>query len=216
MNALKQGEIRQILPQGLVVAGARGEHHLGPVLQAVWRAADGQTPVAGLVAAARGVDATADEALVWQALDSLADAGLLKARLAPPAAVVDRRALFLRVAAAAAAVVVAVAPGRGRADDSGRKQEQSEKAAPDDTGRKQEQSEKAIPARESDVKAKEQQGKLAPRRESAKKVRVEEEDRKKPAREQANKAGAEAVRTEQRVKDSELAALAQEEAAKGL
>lgn len=204
MNALKQGEIRQILPQGLVVAGARGEHHLGPVLQAVWRAADGQTPVAGLVAAARGVDATADEALVWQALDSLADAGLLKARLAPPAAVVDRRALFLRVAAAAAAVVVAVAPGRGRADDGS------------GGARKQEQSEKAIPARESDVKVKEQQEKLAPRRESAKKVRVQEEDRKKPAREQANKAGAEAVRTEQRVKENELAALAQEEAAKGL
>lgn len=116
MHAERQGEIRRPLTgDGLVIQGPHGERQLGAVLRAIWQAADGRTSIAGLVAAARQADATADEALVWQGLDSLADAGLLKTRIAPPGAVIDRRALFLGMAAAAAALL---ASGRSRAADA--------------------------------------------------------------------------------------------------
>lgn len=201
MNAERRGDVQQISGGGLRVRGTQGTHDLTPVLAAVWRAADGKTPVEGLVVAAQGADSTADLPLVWQALDTLADAGLLKARVAPPGAVVDRRALLRGVAAAAAAVVgVAVTARTGRAAEPA---EQGQKARP------QEQEDK-LRVREQDEK------RLQPLKEEAKKIRARESERKDVARAESRTKGGEAAVAEQRHKDGELRQLASEEAAKGI
>jgi hypothetical protein len=105
--------------EGSVVRTAAGAvHHLPPVTLAVWQAADGRTDTQGLLAAARAVDAQATSRTVFNALDALADAGLLAERVAPPAAAgMDRRTVIRTMAAAAGAALV-VLPGAGRAAEA--------------------------------------------------------------------------------------------------
>ncbi|MCB9547919.1 MAG: hypothetical protein H6706_19035 [Myxococcales bacterium] len=183
MNAERRGELRA---GGQVDDGAR-VHTLTPVLMAVWAAADGQTSVTGLVEAARRADPTADEELVWQALDALADAGLVS-RLAPPGMVVDRRAMLRQVAsAAAAAAALALAP-RG----AGAQAPPSEAAAPgSDAPRMKEQHRKRA------LRSPEQNEKLAPDGRSEEEARLGPDD--VAAREQTEKRGTPA-RGEQTVK----------------
>ncbi|MCB9547886.1 MAG: hypothetical protein H6706_18860 [Myxococcales bacterium] len=69
---------------------------LGPLLAAVWQAADGDRSVAALHEAVQAVDAAADVSIVWQALDALADADLLTGRIAPPGGVFDPRLVIRR------------------------------------------------------------------------------------------------------------------------
>jgi hypothetical protein len=85
------------------------------VVAAVWSAADGRTDVQGLLAAARAVEPTATTRLVWDALDSLADAGLL-VRSAPPAAGGLDRRTAIRTLVAAAGAAVAILPGVARSE----------------------------------------------------------------------------------------------------
>lgn len=85
------------------------------VVAAVWSAADGRTDVQGLLAAARAVEPTATTRLVWDALDSLADAGLL-VRSAPPAAGGLDRRTAIRTLVAAAGAAVAILPGMARGE----------------------------------------------------------------------------------------------------
>lgn len=85
------------------------------VVAAVWSAADGRTDVQGLLAAARAVEPTATTRLVWDALDSLADAGLL-VRSAPPAAGGLDRRTAIRTLVAAAGAAVAILPGMARSE----------------------------------------------------------------------------------------------------
>jgi hypothetical protein len=87
---------------------------LPPAMAAVWRAADGRTDVAGLLAAARAVEPAADTQMVFAALDALADDGLLH-RALPPVASEGRRRAMRTLAAAAASLVVL--PGLARAAD---------------------------------------------------------------------------------------------------
>jgi hypothetical protein len=88
---------------------------LAPLAAAVWQAADGQTNLEGLLAAARTVEPGADLNRLWLVLDVLADADLLAQRLAPPGPDLDRRGWLRTVASVAAAAAVAAvtlqAPG---------------------------------------------------------------------------------------------------------
>ena len=84
MNAKRAGEVCPAPGEGFRVTSPRGEVlDLGPLLAAVWQAADGDRSVAALHEAVQAVDAAADGSIVWQALDALADADLLTGRIAP-------------------------------------------------------------------------------------------------------------------------------------
>ncbi len=152
-------------------------HALGPVAAAVWGAADGTRDVAALVEVARAVDATADARLVWQVLDGLADAGLLEARLAPAAPVVDRRALLGSLGAAALVAAFGVRPARAQeapadrveAGGDGAPAPDAKKADPKNEAQKesdakalrQRQSEQQAKARGGDARAQERRRKAA-------------------------------------------------------
>ncbi|HVB39202.1 MAG TPA: PqqD family protein, partial [Vicinamibacterales bacterium] len=76
-------------------------YQLHPLTAFVWKQADGRTSVVDLAArATEEIGTPVDEAMIWSALDKLSEAGLLRARLAPPSAPrqVNRRALMRRVA----------------------------------------------------------------------------------------------------------------------
>ncbi len=115
--ATRRGLTSKRTHDGLTLTTADGASiELPAVTAAVWQAADGRTDLAGLLAAARAVDAAADEETVWSALDALGDAGLLEGRAAPPAAGgVDRRTA-IRSLAMAAGAVLAIVPALGRAE----------------------------------------------------------------------------------------------------
>jgi len=89
----------------LVVRTADGrEARLDPVTAFVWRQSDGRTTPAELTRRVEGRFGVAGAArAVWQALDDLADEGLLVARVAPPTGTLSRRALFRAAAVGAAA-----------------------------------------------------------------------------------------------------------------
>ncbi len=115
-QALVDGILVETDGARVILTRADGERFSLPaVMAAVWRAADGRTDVAGLVAAARTVDPAADTQTVWAAIDALTDDGLMR-RVAPPVAGLDRR-MALRGLAAAAAAVVAV-PAIARAEQA--------------------------------------------------------------------------------------------------
>lgn len=105
-------------PDGLLVRDldSNREHTLHPLTAFVWRHADGETSVADLAARASAElrDAISEEH-VWGAIDVLTGAGLMEARVAPPAGAqrLGRRDLLRSVAvgsAAAAAGAIAVTP----------------------------------------------------------------------------------------------------------
>ena len=105
-------------------------HEVPAVTAAIWRAANGQAELTELLAAARAVEPAADAALVWSALDALADAGLVS-RTAPPAAGLDRRAAIRTLAAAAGAMLAVLPRGARSADEADKgavkNQEQADK-----------------------------------------------------------------------------------------
>ncbi|MCK6572384.1 hypothetical protein L6V77_14940 [Myxococcota bacterium] len=114
-QALVDGILVETDGARVILTRADGERFSLPaVMAAVWRAADGRTDVAGLVAAARTVDPAADTQMVWAAIDALTDDGLMR-RVAPPAAGLDRRMALRGLAAAAAAVVAVPAIARAEA-----------------------------------------------------------------------------------------------------
>ncbi|MDE3154833.1 MAG: PqqD family protein [Acidobacteriota bacterium] len=94
-------------------------YHLHPLTAFVWKQADGRTSVADLAArAAEDLGTPVDEAMIWSALDKLSEAGLLRARLAPPSAPkqVNRRALMRRVAVGSVAAAALGFLGDRRAE----------------------------------------------------------------------------------------------------
>lgn len=114
-QALVDGILVETDGARVILTRADGERFSLPaVMAAVWRAADGRTDVAGLVAAARTVDPAADTQTVWAAIDALTDDGLMR-RVAPPAAGLDRRMALRGLAAAATAVVAVPAIARAEA-----------------------------------------------------------------------------------------------------
>lgn len=192
-------------------------HEVPAVTAAVWRAADGRTEAAGLLAAARSVDPAADMALVWSALDALGDAGLLVSRAAPPAGALDRRAAIRTMALAAGAVLAVLPRGARSAEEAAAKKvqparEQVQKASlkaseQDEKSLRQDEEKMKAEIQAIEARAKEEEAKLAPaaradvaagrQRESAAKkqiteLRAREETRKQSlkASEQSNKAQA--------------------------
>ncbi|MBT9555706.1 MAG: hypothetical protein IV100_06730 [Myxococcales bacterium] len=86
-------------------------HRLGPVAAWVYAHADGTRDVDALLIGLRAaVDGDADKALVFEALDRLSDAGLLEARVAPPAGL-SRRGLITRLAGASALAALTAVVG---------------------------------------------------------------------------------------------------------
>ncbi len=93
----------------VVVSPDHSYHKLDAVAGWVYSHADGSRDIAALTAGLRAdVDANADAALVFEALDRLADAGLLQQRSAPPAAL-SRRVLLQRLVGGAALTALTAA-----------------------------------------------------------------------------------------------------------
>ncbi|MFO0931672.1 MAG: hypothetical protein U1E39_03075 [Planctomycetota bacterium] len=114
----------------LVVRTPQGvEHRLTPVAAAVWAVADGTRSVDELArAAGERVGGRVDRETVFTALDGLADAGLLTARIAPPAGEMPRRALLRSAAAGLGAIAAGAAFfASARAASAGGDAEQSTK-----------------------------------------------------------------------------------------
>jgi hypothetical protein len=108
------------------------EYKLHRITAAVWRNANGLRAIADLAElVSRQLGLTADEERIWAALDRLADAKLLVARLAPPAGGqhLSRRTLLRRLGLAAAVALPAVLLGSAPNADAqvGRGQEQRSK-----------------------------------------------------------------------------------------
>lgn len=186
-QALVDGILVETDGARVILTRADGERFSLPAgTAAIWRAADGRTDLAGLVAAARTVDPTADTQMVWAAIDALTDDGLMR-RVAPPAAGLDRRMALRGLAAAAAAVVAVPAIARAEAAaapaadklKSSTKAEQEAKAfvkARLATAQADEQKIKAD-LQASEVRAKEEEAKVgsAPPADVAARKRSEEE-----------------------------------------
>lgn len=87
----------------LLVSKHHAVHRIDALSAWIWQHADGTRSVDDLVAGLRDaqVAPNADRSLVFEALDRLADADLLEARVAPPAGV-SRRVLLQRLAGVAA------------------------------------------------------------------------------------------------------------------
>lgn len=138
------------------------------VVAAIWSAADGRTNAQGLLAAARAVEPTADTRLVWDALDALADAGLL-VRTAPPAAGGLDRRTAIRTLVAAAGAAVAILPGMARSEATAKPlanaklkeaaREEEKKKAHNDLRRNEETAKGSLTA--AKLKAEEETAKLA-------------------------------------------------------
>lgn len=110
-RALVEGFVVEETEAGLVLRHPQREAVvLSGVAAAVWRGADGLRSVDDL---ARQVGAPVDA--VWQALDELADAELMVARVAPPAASRGFSRREVLSLAAAGAVTAGLAPGSAAA-----------------------------------------------------------------------------------------------------
>ncbi len=94
----------------LVILGPNhAVHRLDAVAAWIWQHADGERSVDALLMGLRAeVDANADRELVFEALDRLADAALLQARIAPPSGVSRRVALHRLFGAGALAALSSV------------------------------------------------------------------------------------------------------------
>ena len=110
-RARTEGVVTRLDGTSLVVRAPGGaEHRLTPVAAAVWAAADGSRTVDELAAVASDrVGCRVDRETVFTALDGLADAGLLVARVAPPAGELPRRALLRSAAAGLGAIAAGAA-----------------------------------------------------------------------------------------------------------
>jgi flagellar biosynthesis GTPase FlhF len=166
----------------------RQEFELHAVTAAVWRHADGQRTVAELAElVAQQLGMAADEDLIWAALDRLADARLLAARLAPPAAQpFSRRNLLRRVGVAAALAVAAALPATPAAGQTGGQQEQNQKQQEQKQKQGQEQKQKQQEQKQKqgqEQKQKEQKQK-SPREQNQKQ---QEQKQKQPGGEQKQK-----------------------------
>ncbi len=128
---------------GAVVVTAPGgeRHRLHPITAAVFDHADGSRRVDELLAVARAVEPAVTAEWLWSALDALADAGLLTARVAPPGGAVDdslsgpmtRRTMLRRIgivgAVSAASFAVALPAAGSGSPDIGGEQQQKRMAA---------------------------------------------------------------------------------------
>lgn len=104
--------VRPLGPDVVVLGPDRTVHRLDAVAGWVYQHADGQRDVASLAMGLRAdVDANADTAVVFEALDLLADAGLLAARVAPPSGV-SRRSMLQRLSGAAAIAALSAVVSR--------------------------------------------------------------------------------------------------------
>lgn len=186
-QALVDGILVETDGARVILTRADGERFSLPaVMAAVWRAADGRTDVAGLVAAARTVDPAADTQMVWAAIDALTDDGLMR-RVAPPAAGLDRRMALRGLAAAAAAVVAvpaiaraeaAVAPAADKLKSSTKSEEEAKAFVKARLATAQADEQKAKEdVKASEIRANEQNDKIAgaPPAEIAARKRSEEE-----------------------------------------
>lgn len=83
-------------------------HSLNPIAAAVWQASDGTKDVAAITAEAARVTGAADETVVWQALDALDKANLLRSPIDRAADASRRRALKQIGWAAAVPLVLSI------------------------------------------------------------------------------------------------------------
>ncbi|MCB9740024.1 MAG: hypothetical protein H6747_12230 [Deltaproteobacteria bacterium] len=118
-NARRDGIVARPLDGDLVLLGQDHDvHRLDAVTGWVWQHADGSKSPAALLTGLRAeVHADADLELVFEALDRLADAGLLQERVAPPAGV-TRRVTMQRLAGASALAALTAILARSPAADA--------------------------------------------------------------------------------------------------
>lgn len=100
----------------LVDAKKNRKHRLHPFTAWVWQNADGSQSVSQLSVKAKlvfvgGIGGEVNEAMVWQAIDDLAEAGLMQSGVAPPAGV-TRRSAFWKVAATGLAASAVIGVGK--------------------------------------------------------------------------------------------------------
>lgn len=118
-NARRDGLVARPLDGDLVLLGQDHDvHRLDAVTGWVWQHADGSKSPTALLAGLRAeLHADADLELVFEALDRLADAGLLQERVAPPAGV-TRRVTMQRLAGASALAALTAILARSPAADA--------------------------------------------------------------------------------------------------
>ena len=183
-RAIVEGFVIEESAAGLVLRHAQREAlQLSGVAAAVWRHADGLRSVDEL---AELVGTEVDK--VWLALDELADAELVVARVAPPAASRGLSRREVQSLAAGGQVTAGLAPvGAAAAETKGsvRQQEQEDKVGAGSV-RKQEQEQEA----KGSVRRQEQEDKVGAGKEQEAKGSVrkqEQEDKVGPAKEQGAK-----------------------------
>lgn len=113
--ANRQGHVARQQGAELIVLGPNHTVHcLDATAGWLWQHADGERSVDALLSGLRAqVDANADRELVFEALDRLADAELLQARIAPPSGV-SRRVVLRRLMGAGALAALTAALGTSR------------------------------------------------------------------------------------------------------
>lgn len=209
-RAIVEGFEVEVTATGLVLRHAEREAlQLSGVAAAVWRQADGLLSVDELAAL---VGADVDS--VWLALDELADAELMVARVAPPAASrgMSRREVLAMAAVGAVTAGLAPVVSAATTDATQAKKEQEKKRQPSDEGaaqkeqRVKDQALQSPSAQEAEAKVvvkQEQDAKAsAQRKEQDVKVsaqKQEQSQKRESAQEQEVKASA-ASRQEREVK----------------
>ncbi len=116
-HARRDGFVARPLGADLVLLGTDHDvHQLDAIAGWLWQHADGSKSPAALLTGLRAeVHADADLELVFEALDRLADAGLLHARVAPPSGITRRVTLQRLAGASALAALTAVVTRSGDA-----------------------------------------------------------------------------------------------------
>ena len=189
-RAIVEGFVIEESAAGLVLRHAQREAlQLSGVAAAVWRHADGLRSVDEL---AELVGTEVDK--VWLALDELADAELVVARVAPPAASRGLSRREVQSLAAGGQVTAGLAPvGAAAAETKGsvRQQEQEDKvgAAKEQEAkgsvRRQEQEDKVGAGKEQEAKGsvrkQEQEDKVGPAKEQGAKVEVQKQEQTQQA-----------------------------------
>ena len=175
-RAIVEGFVIEESAAGLVLRHAQREAlQLSGVAAAVWRHADGLRSVDEL---AELVGTEVDK--VWLALDELADAELVVARVAPPAASRGLSRREVQSLAAGGQVTAGLAPvGAAAAETKGsvRQQEQEDKVGAGSV-RKQEQEEQEA---KGSVRKQEQEDKVGPAKEQGAKVEVQKQEQTQQA-----------------------------------